>query len=250
MRPDDVFAGLAERPPVLHRVMAHREMALEVHLDHRVPFGLGDVEAHRVAQDAGVVHDDVEPAELVDRLLHERAPRRPRSRRCRRWRRPHRRRRRSRRPPGAPASCRCRRPRSRCRGRSRPPGRPRPRAITLTAIVGAKREKSIGALGVKALVLFVAMLLAASCLTLAVATPALVSHEVDPEAAASFRAQMAEPAPDVLPEQPRAMSVGDWLVGLVPVNVFSSAARGRNPSDPGVHGPVRARGQTPAAGGS
>ena len=32
-------------------------------VDHRVPLGLGDVEAHRVAEDAGVVDEDVEAAE-------------------------------------------------------------------------------------------------------------------------------------------------------------------------------------------
>lgn len=99
-------------------------------------------------------------------------------------------------------------------------------ALTLTAIVGARRESSIGTLGLKAVVLFLTMLVAAACLTLSVATSALASHEVDPQAGASFRAQMSEPAPDGHPDRPRATSVGDWLVGLVPVNVFASAARG------------------------
>ena len=78
----------------------------------------------------------------------------------------------------------------------------------------------------EAFVLFVAMLMAASCLTLAIATPTLASHVVDPVAAASFRAQMSEPATAVLPDGRAAMSVRGWLVGLVPINVFSSAARG------------------------
>ena len=43
-------------------------MPLEVDVDHRVPLGLVHVEAHLVAQDAGVVDEDVEPAEGVDGL--------------------------------------------------------------------------------------------------------------------------------------------------------------------------------------
>jgi len=68
--------------------------------------------------------------------------------------------------------------------------------------------------------------MAAACLTLAVARSALDSHEMDPEAAATFRAQTSEPSGDVQPDRPRATSVGEWLVGLVPVNVFSSAVKG------------------------
>lgn len=99
-------------------------------------------------------------------------------------------------------------------------------ALTLVAIVGARRESSIGVLGLKAGALFLTMLVAAACLTLAVATPSLASHAVDPEAAASFRAQMSEPSPDVPVDRPRATSAGDWFAGLVPVNIFSAAARG------------------------
>ena len=96
--------------------------------------------------------------------------------------------------------------------------------LTLVAIVGARRKDSIGALGAKALVLFVALLVAASCLTLAVATPVLASHSVDPVAAASFRAQVAGAAPT--PPRPRPVTVTDWLVGLIPANVFAAAANG------------------------
>ena len=37
----------------------------------RVPLGLGHVDDHAVAQDARVVHQHVQIAERVDRLLHE-----------------------------------------------------------------------------------------------------------------------------------------------------------------------------------
>ena len=96
--------------------------------------------------------------------------------------------------------------------------------LTLVAIVGARRKDSIGALGARALVLFVALLVAASCLTLAVATPVLASHGVDPEAAASFRNQISTTA--AAPARPRPVSLTDWVVGLIPANVFSAAANG------------------------
>ncbi|MET0620083.1 MAG: cation:dicarboxylase symporter family transporter, partial [Thermoanaerobaculia bacterium] len=99
-------------------------------------------------------------------------------------------------------------------------------ALTLVAIVGAKRDKSIGALGIRSFALFLAMLVGASCLTLAIATPTLASYAVDPVAAASFRMKMAEPAPPATSGPGAATSVTDWLVGLVPTNVFSAAARG------------------------
>ena len=42
-----------------------------MHLDDRVPLGLGHVDEHAVAQDAGVVDEHVEAAEGVDGLLHD-----------------------------------------------------------------------------------------------------------------------------------------------------------------------------------
>ena len=48
------------------------EVALEVHRDDGVPVGLVHVEDHLVAEDAGVVDDDVEPAERLDRLVDHR----------------------------------------------------------------------------------------------------------------------------------------------------------------------------------
>jgi hypothetical protein len=41
-------------------------VALQVHGDHGVPLLLGHVDEHTVAQDAGVVHEDVEVAERLD----------------------------------------------------------------------------------------------------------------------------------------------------------------------------------------
>ncbi len=45
-------------------------MPLEVHPDDGVPLVLGRVDQHPVADEAGVVDQDVQPAEGVDRLPH------------------------------------------------------------------------------------------------------------------------------------------------------------------------------------
>ena len=45
-----------------------REVPLQVDGDHRVPLLLRHVHDHPVAEDAGVVDEDVDPAEVVDRL--------------------------------------------------------------------------------------------------------------------------------------------------------------------------------------
>src|SRR5260370_11474118 len=46
-------------------------MPLQVHSDHVVPFLLGHVEDHAIAQDAGDVDEDVEFAELLNSLIHQ-----------------------------------------------------------------------------------------------------------------------------------------------------------------------------------
>ena len=100
-------------------------------------------------------------------------------------------------------------------------------SMTLVAIVGgASRNGSIGVLGVKTLALFIAMLLAAALLTLAVAAPATALYPVDAETAASFRAQTSapEPAQETPPQRPA--SAGNWLIALIPINIFSAAASG------------------------
>ena len=67
IRPLDRLAGLGLLAPVGGGVAARGERALEVDGDDGVPLLLGHVGEHAVAQDAGVVDDDVEVAERVDR---------------------------------------------------------------------------------------------------------------------------------------------------------------------------------------
>ena len=64
---DPAGALLAED---LRGELGHREVTLEVDVDDDVPLLFGHVEDHPVAQDAGVVDQDVQPAEVVQGLLY------------------------------------------------------------------------------------------------------------------------------------------------------------------------------------
>ena len=50
----------------------HRERPLQVGLDHRIPLGLGHVEEHAFAEDAGDADHAVDAAEGLDRLVDDR----------------------------------------------------------------------------------------------------------------------------------------------------------------------------------
>jgi proton glutamate symport protein len=97
-------------------------------------------------------------------------------------------------------------------------------SMTFVAIVGASTRAAIGKLGVRTLALFVAMLVAAGILTLAIAIPAIRLYPVDAASTAAFRAGASASAPADVPSRPTA--IGDWLVALVPVNIFEAAAKG------------------------
>ena len=71
-------AGEVEDLPVLLRHerllgrLAHQEGALEVHVDHRVPVVLTELEQQVVPGDAGVVHQDVQSTELLEHAVDSR----------------------------------------------------------------------------------------------------------------------------------------------------------------------------------
>src|SRR5207302_8942183 len=62
---------LALRPPVRAGGAAEVEMPVEVDSQHGVEVLVAEVEAHPVAQDAGVVDDDVQASELAHRGLDQ-----------------------------------------------------------------------------------------------------------------------------------------------------------------------------------
>ena len=96
--------------------------------------------------------------------------------------------------------------------------------LTLAAVAGARREGSIGLLSLRTVLLFSGMLLAAGLIAFAVTAPAVALYPVDADTASAFVGPTPEVPPDVAAS--RATSVGDWLVALIPTNVFQAAARG------------------------
>ncbi|HEX7242451.1 MAG TPA: cation:dicarboxylase symporter family transporter [Longimicrobiaceae bacterium] len=96
----------------------------------------------------------------------------------------------------------------------------------LAAVVGARGHESVGALGGRAVLLFVAMLVAAGVFTLT-AGPALIAlYPVDAAMLASLKGTV------VVPETARASaaagggSLGEWVAGLLPRNLFRAAVDG------------------------
>src|SRR6266511_2763904 len=62
----ELVARLRALAPMGRSVPRGREVAFQVHLDHRVPFVLFHVDEHAVTQDPGIVDEDVQAAECCD----------------------------------------------------------------------------------------------------------------------------------------------------------------------------------------
>ncbi len=71
MRASGGVTGLGLRTPVRRRVTHRREVALEVHRDHGVELLFAGVGEHPVADDARVVHQDIQSTEGVDGRRNE-----------------------------------------------------------------------------------------------------------------------------------------------------------------------------------
>ena len=93
--------------------------------------------------------------------------------------------------------------------------------MTLAAIVNTSGKGSVGALGVRTLVLFVALLVGAGIVALILAAPAVALYPVDADSSASLQ---AGPAPT--PEADETVRLGDSLKSLLPTNLFQAAAKG------------------------
>jgi len=94
--------------------------------------------------------------------------------------------------------------------------------LMLAAICSAK-GRSVAVLGVRALLLFVAALVLFGLLALFV-TPLLGSfYSPDPETIASMKTGIAIPEAAA---NARTISIGGWIGGLVPRNIFEAAMRG------------------------
>ena len=94
--------------------------------------------------------------------------------------------------------------------------------LTLAAIAGAQ-VGSMGALGARAILLYLAALILVGVLILLVAPLLLAPYAVDPAAVAAMNAGVAIPEGVA---QARPVSAAAWLSSLVPRNIFAAAARG------------------------
>jgi proton glutamate symport protein len=96
----------------------------------------------------------------------------------------------------------------------------------LAAIIGAGGDDSLGGLGGRAIVLFVALLAVAAVFTLAV-TPPLISATA-PDAGAFARLHATTAVPQSVRDAAGAStgSLGDWVGSLLPPNLFDAARRG------------------------
>jgi Na+/H+-dicarboxylate symporter len=99
-------------------------------------------------------------------------------------------------------------------------------AHTLAAIAGTEQRESVGALGARAMLLFVAMLVATGLLTLALAPMAVAWYPVDQVAVAALRS--ATPVPQAARDAAVAGpgSLGEWVATLLPRNLFEAARQG------------------------
>jgi len=93
--------------------------------------------------------------------------------------------------------------------------------LTLAAIVGGAGTGSVGAVGARALLLFLVLLVGAGIVALIVTAPAVALFPVDADSAASLRAGSA-PAPEV----EATVAIGDSVKNLLPTNLFQAAAKG------------------------
>ena len=103
-------------------------------------------------------------------------------------------------------------------------------AYTLAAVAGASGGKSLGTLGVRAVMLFVGLLVLAALFTLMVAPPLVQLYHIDPAAVSLLSRSTV--IPDAARQATGAAagaaggSVSDWVAALVPRNVFLSASQG------------------------
>jgi proton glutamate symport protein len=96
----------------------------------------------------------------------------------------------------------------------------------VVGVGGATDARSIGRVGVRALLLFTALLTIAAVVAVLAGPPILRTLEIDPGAVAALRANAAQAATATVEGARRLPSVAQWIVDLVPVNPVKAAADG------------------------
>lgn len=100
-------------------------------------------------------------------------------------------------------------------------------AQILTAVAGARDATGLGRIGVRAVLLFVGLLFLFGIGAAIVGRPIIALYDVPPDIVASIRSSVVVPAAAQAAAGAGAESATDWLVGLVPSNVFAAAAEGQ-----------------------
>jgi Na+/H+-dicarboxylate symporter len=96
----------------------------------------------------------------------------------------------------------------------------------IVGVGGTADPRSIGRIGVRALVLFVAILSVATLVALLAGPPILAMVHIDPAAAAGLRANAAQAAGAAMEGAKSIQSVREWVVDLVPANPVKAASDG------------------------
>jgi len=93
-------------------------------------------------------------------------------------------------------------------------------SLLIATLASTDGGKAVGQLGLRALALFVAVLIGVSIVGVIGAPPLMGRLEIDPASSASLRATASSAPPPELP------SFASWVVGLVPANPIKAAADG------------------------
>jgi proton glutamate symport protein len=96
----------------------------------------------------------------------------------------------------------------------------------IVGVGGAADPGAIARIGIRAFMFFVGLLSAAALLAMLVGPPILTMIHIDPNAAASLRANAAQSADAVVEGAKQLPSIAQWIVDLVPVNPVKAAADG------------------------
>ena len=92
----------------------------------------------------------------------------------------------------------------------------------VVAVVSAARTRLVGSLGRRAAALFLVLLAAVAAVSALVVPPVIAALPIGADALASFRESLSAQPPAAAPR----LTVGDWIAGLLPSNVFRASADG------------------------
>jgi Na+/H+-dicarboxylate symporter len=96
----------------------------------------------------------------------------------------------------------------------------------LVGIASTPDLKTVGAVGARAIVLFLIALTVAAAFSTTIAKPLLSYLTIDPAAAAALRASAVESSASAVESAQKIVSLKQWLIDLVPVNPIKAAADG------------------------